>query len=71
MYTDYTYQDWQRMGGGPENARRIVESYKASAFFHGALMASEYFSGHNPTLDNKYLLKVQTKEERDEDGFVT
>lgn len=71
MYTDYTYQDWQRMGGGPENARRIVESYKASAFFHGALMASEYFSGHNPTLDNKYLLKIQTKEERDEDGFVT
>ena len=30
MFTDYTYQDWLNLGGGPENARRIVESYKAS-----------------------------------------
>ena len=58
MYTEYTYQDWQRMGGGPENARKIVESYKSSAFFLSALEANRYFAGENPTLDDKYPSSV-------------
>ncbi len=68
MYTEYTYQDWKRMGGGPENARKIVESYKSSPFFLSALEANRYFSGENPTLDDKYLLQVRTKTAVDDTG---
>lgn len=68
MYTDYTYQDWLRLGGGPEIARRIVEGYKASTFFARALEANRYFAGENPTLDSKYQLQVQTGEMVGPDG---
>lgn len=68
MYTEYTYQDWLKMGGGPEIARKIVESYKASAFFVHALEANRYFIGENPTLDEKYQLKMQTRERTGGDG---
>ena len=70
MFTEYTYQDWQKMGGGAENARKIVESYRASDFFRRALDANRYFAGCNPTLDDKYLLKVQTREQKDADGLT-
>ena len=70
MFTEYTYQDWQRMGGGAESARKIVESYRASDFFRRALDANRYFAGCNPTLDDKYLLKVQTREQKDADGLT-
>lgn len=68
MYTDKTYQDWLQMGGGPEIARKIVESYKASTFFAHALEANRYFIGENPTLDEKYQLKMQTRERTGGDG---
>lgn len=70
MFTEYTYQDWQRIGGGAESARKIVESYRASDFFRRALDANRYFAGCNPTLDDKYLLKVQTREQKDADGLT-
>lgn len=70
MYTDYTYQDWAALGGGGENARRIVQSYKGSAFFADALAANRYFNGDNPTLDSKYLLTIETKEVKDADGIT-
>ena len=70
MFTEYTYQDWQKMGGGAESARKIVESYRASDFFRRALDANRYFAGCNPTLDDKYLLKVQTREQKDADGLT-
>ena len=70
MYTEYTYQDWLKMGGGPETARKIVESYKASAFFVHALEANRYFIGENPTLDDKYLLRIQTHESVDAEGMT-
>lgn len=70
MYTDYTYQDWQTMGSGPENARKIVDSYRASAFFQDALSASRYFDGENPTLSDKYVVRVKVREQKNEDGFT-
>ncbi len=68
MYTEYTYQDWLQMGGGPENARKIVGGYKASAFFLHALEANRYFIGENPTLDEKYQLQIRTREKKETDG---
>ena len=70
MFTEYTYQDWKKMGGGAKNARKIVESYRASDFFRRALDANRYFAGCNPTLDDKYMLKVQTREQKDADGLT-
>lgn len=70
MFTAYTYQDWLKLGGGPEAAKAVVESYKASAFFRQALKANRYFAGENPTLDSKYLMQVQTREQTGEDGFT-
>lgn len=68
MYTDYTYQDWVKMGGGAETARKIVESYKSSDFFKTAVEANRYFDGCNPALDDKYLLRVKTREVNAGDG---
>lgn len=70
MYTDYTYQDWQRLGATPEVARKIVDGYRGSAFFHEALAADRYFAGFNPTLEDKYLLRIQTTEQKNEDGLT-
>lgn len=70
MYTDYTYQDWQRLGATPEVARKIVDGYRDSAFFHDALAADRYFAGFNPTLEDKYLLRIQTTEQKNEDGLT-
>lgn len=69
MYTDYTFQDWQTMGAGPETARKIVDSYRASAFFRDALNANRYFDGDNPTLADKYVVRVNVREQTTEDGF--
>lgn len=69
MYTTYTYQDWQAMGGGGENARKIVQSYRTSEFFRDALKANRYFNGDNPTLDDKYLLRIATTETVDDNGI--
>lgn len=68
MYTEYTYQDWLKMGGG-DNALHIVQSYKASADFRAALEAGEYFSGHNPTLDDKWLMQIDKATVKDENGI--
>ena len=68
MYTDYTYQDWLKMGGGAEEARKIVESYRSSDFFQAAIDANRYFDGCNPALDDKYLLRVETREVNAGDG---
>lgn len=68
MYTEYTYQDWQKLGGDEETARRIVESYKSSDFFNAAVQANRYFGGCNPELDKKYMLRVQTREVEQSDG---
>ena len=68
MYTDYTYQDWLKMGGGAEAARKIVESYKSSDFFLAAIDSNRYFDGCNPALDDKYLLRVETREVNAGDG---
>ena len=68
MYTDYTYQDWLKMGGGAKSARKIVESYKSSDFFRAAIEANRYFDGCNPALDDKYLLRVETREVNAGDG---
>ena len=65
MFTTYTYQDWLAMGGGGENARKIVNSYRASDFFRAALDATRYYNGDNPTLDDKYLLRISTTEATD------
>lgn len=69
MYTTYTYQDWLAMGGGGENARKIVNSYRASDFFRAALDANRYYNGDNPTLDDKYLLRISTTEATDANGM--
>ena len=69
MFTTYTYQDWLAMGGGGENARKIVNSYRASDFFRAALAANRYYNGDNPTLDDKYLLRISTTEATDANGM--
>lgn len=71
MYTEYTYQDWQAMGASPESARKIIESYKTSAFFVDALNANRYFAGENPTLSGKYLLRIETRERKDPETGMT
>lgn len=65
MYTGYTYQDWLTMGGGAENARTIVNNYKGSDDFLLGVDANRYFAGENPSLDSKFLLKLDSHIETD------
>lgn len=70
MYTDTTYQDWLATARDGDEARRIVQNYRSSAFFKAALEANRYFDGENPTLDDKYLLRIQTHEAVDAEGMT-
>lgn len=70
MYTDTTYQDWLATARDGDEARRIVQNYRSSAFFKAALEANRYFDGENPTLDDKYLLRIQTRESVDAEGMT-
>ena len=59
MYTDVTFQDWER---APEQERpamlaEIVTRYKLSPEFTRAMEAQQYFEGENPTVLSKYILR--------------
>lgn len=71
LYTNYTCQDWQKMGATEAAVRAVVADYRSSRQFLDALTADRYFAGENPMLDDKYLLKIASEEARDEDGFIT
>lgn len=72
MFTDYTYQDWAGTSRSPEDARAVVDRYKSSEFFLQAIDANRYFAGENPALDEKFLLKIETREVKDpQTGFVS
>lgn len=72
MFTAYTYQDWLDTPEWerPELLEKIIQAYKASPDFRGALEARAYFRGENPTVMGKVILEksVGKVESRDEEG---
>lgn len=59
MYTQYTFQDWEKTAEykRPELLQAIVQGYKASAEFKQALTAKAYFRGENATIMEKVILQ--------------
>lgn len=72
MYTDVTYQDWEKTPEQerPALLRKIIDGYKMTSDFRMGLVANEYFRAENPEVSAKYLLRPTTVEVRDENGKV-
>lgn len=68
MYTDVTYQDWEKTPEQerPALLRKIIDGYKRTTDFRMGLVANEYFRAENPAVAGKYLLRPTTVEIRDE-----
>ena len=73
MYTDHTYQDWERCLDGDRRSLlvTIINQYKSSAEFQLALKAQRYFNADNDAVDRKKLLKPQKFETTVKDGDRT
>ena len=72
MYTDVTYQDWERT---PEHERLellldIIRQYKSSPDFRQGLVANQYFRAENPAVAGKYLLRPTVVETKVDAGKV-
>lgn len=72
MYTDYTYQDWEKFPEQerPERLLEIINGYKASADFQNGLTANRYFRAENPETAQKMLLKPTVVSVKDANGRV-
>ena len=72
MYTDVTYQDWEKTPDfeRPALLMKIINGYKRTTDFRMGLVANEYFRAENPEVSAKYLLRPTTVEVRDETGKV-
>lgn len=72
MYTNYTFQDWEGIleADRPELLGKIVQDYKASAEFLGALEAADYFAGANRAVGRKVMLRSYLTTRQTENGLV-
>ena len=72
MYTNYTFQDWEGIleTDRPELLGKIVQDYKASAEFLGALEAADYFAGANRAVGRKVMLQPYLTTRQTENGTV-
>lgn len=71
MFTDYTYQDWERSTDRLSLIVDIINAYKTSAEFQLALKAQRYFNADNDAVDRKKLLKPKKFEATVKDGDRT
>lgn len=71
MYTNYTFQDWEGIleADRPELLGKIVQDYKASAEFLGALEAADYFAGANRAVGRKVMLQPYLTTRQTENGM--
>ena len=72
MYTNVTYQDWERTpeADRPELLLGIINEYKSSQDFNQGLVANQYFRAENPAVAGKYLLRPTVVETKDDAGKV-
>lgn len=72
MYTNYTFQDWEGIleADRPELLGKIVQDYKASPEFLGALEAADYFAGANRAVGRKVMLQPYLATRQTENGTV-
>ena len=72
MYTNYTFQDWEGIleADRPELLGKIVQDYKSSAEFLGALEAADYFAGANRAVGRKVMLQPYLATRQTENGTV-
>ena len=72
MYTNVTYQDWERTpeADRPELLLGIINEYKSSQDFKQGLVANQYFRAENPAVAGKYLLRPTVVETKDDAGKV-
>ena len=72
MYTNVTYQDWERTpeADRPELLLGIINEYKSSPDFKQGLVANQYFRAENPAVAGKYLLRPTVVEMKDDAGKV-
>lgn len=72
MYTNYTFQDWEGIleADRPELLGKIVQDYKASAEFLGALEAADYFAGANRAVGRKVMLQPYLTTRQTENGMT-
>lgn len=72
MYTNVTYQDWERTpeADRPELLLGIINEYKSSPDFKQGLVANQYFRAENPAVAGKYLLRPTVVETKDDAGKV-
>lgn len=70
MYTDITYQDWQRTPEytRPDLIQTIIRGYKGSKDFSDALTANAYMRGENTEVAKKTVLRARKMEYKDAQG---
>lgn len=70
MYTNYTYQDWEKTSEAerPRFALTIVDDYRATPEFTTATEAELYFIGSNPTILRRKKLQVNDVQTSTEPG---
>ena len=70
MYTNYTYQDWEKTSEAarPRFALTIVDDYRSTPEFTTAAEAELYFIGSNPTILRRKKLQVNDVQTSTEPG---
>lgn len=68
MFTEITYQDWERAQDKTKVLKEAISSYKGSADFRQARIAEGYYTGNETEIQKKYVMKPRKTEVRGEDG---
>lgn len=68
MFTEYTWQDYCAAHDRQALLLDAVKRYKQSTDFRRGLEANAYFTGENPAVARKTILRAQKLETRDEHG---
>ena len=73
MFTDYTWQDWQKEPDKTSAAVAAVTAYKRSEDFDHAGIANRYYRAENDTVGRKVILKAGMVEAdvKDANGYAT
>ena len=58
MFTEYTWQDWQKEPDKTSAAVAAVTAYKRSKDFDHAGIANRYYRAENDTVGRKVILKA-------------